>query len=55
MKDSIRNKLESLVDRHEEIAGLLADPDVIGDQNRFRDLSREYSHTQPVVDTFNEY
>ena len=35
MKDSIRLKLESVRDRFEEIAGLLADPDVIGDQNQF--------------------
>ena len=40
MKDSIRFELESVCDRFEEIAGLLADPDVIGDQNQFRDLSK---------------
>ncbi len=28
MKDSIRNKLEKLVERHEEIGALLADPEV---------------------------
>jgi len=34
MKESIRHKLESVRDRFEEIAGLLADPDVIADQNQ---------------------
>ncbi len=55
MKDSIRLKLESVRDRFEEIAGLLADPDVIADQNQFRDLSKEYSRVEPVVKSFQQY
>jgi peptide chain release factor 1 len=55
MKDSIRLKLESVRDRFEEIAGLLADPDVIADQNKFRDLSKEYSRVEPVVQSFQKY
>lgn len=55
MKESIRFKLESVSDRFEEIAGLLADPDVIGDQNQFRELSKEYSRVEPVVNLFREY
>jgi peptide chain release factor 1 len=55
MKDSIRLKLESVRDRFEEIAGLLADPDVIADQNQFRDLSREYARVEPVVKLFSEF
>ena len=55
MKDSIRNKLETVKDRFEEIAGLLADPDVIGDQNQFRDLSMEYARIEPVVDLFSQF
>ncbi|MEQ9563517.1 MAG: peptide chain release factor 1 [Woeseiaceae bacterium] len=55
MKDSIRNKLENTRDRFEEIAGLLADPEVIGAQNRFRDLSREYAKLDPVVALFRKY
>ena len=55
MKDSIRNKLETVKDRSEEIAGLLADPDVIGDQNQFRDLSMEYARIEPVVGLFSQF
>jgi len=55
VKESIRFKLESVGDRFEEIAGLLADPDVIADQNQFRDLSKEYARIEPVVKLFNEY
>ncbi len=55
MKTSILNKLHNLLDRHEEISGLLADPDVIGDQNQFRALSQEYSQLEPVVNCFQQY
>ncbi len=55
MKDSIHNKLETTRDRFEEIAGLLADPDVIGDQNQFRDLSKEYAKLEPVIGLFTKY
>lgn len=55
MKASIRTKLEGLKERHEEIAALLGDPDTIADQNRFRDLSREYSQLEPVVKAYNDY
>ena len=55
MKESIRFKLESVADRFEEIAGLLADPDVISDQNQFRDLSKEYARVEPIVKLFEEF
>ncbi len=55
MKESIRIKLESVRDRFEEIAGLLADPEVIADQNKFRDLSKEYARVEPVVQSFQRY
>ena len=55
MKDSIRFKLESVKDRFEEIAGLLADPEVISDQNQFRNLSKEYARIEPVVQSFQLY
>ena len=55
MRDSIRLKLETVRDRFEEIAGLLADPDVISDQNQFRGLSKEYSRIEPVVQSFQRY
>lgn len=55
MKESIRNKLESVRDRFEEVSGLLSDPEIINDQNRFRDLSREYSKLESVVGMFRQY
>jgi len=55
MKASILEKLQILSDRQEEVAALLSDPDVIGDQNRFRDLSKEYAELEPVVKTYADY
>ncbi len=55
MKSSIRNRLEIIRDRFEEVSGLLSDPDIISDQNQFRDLSREYSKLEPVVGMFRQY
>ncbi|MFV2057321.1 MAG: peptide chain release factor 1 [Thiohalomonadales bacterium] len=55
MKDSIRSKLETLADRLEEISALMADPEVMGNQNQFRDLSKEYAQLNPVVGCFNAY
>ena len=55
MKPSIHNKLETISDRLEEISALLADPDVMNDQNQFRELSKEYSQLDPVVKCFNAY
>ncbi|HID98963.1 MAG TPA: peptide chain release factor 1 [Thiotrichaceae bacterium] len=55
MKDSIRSKLETLTERLQELDALLADPDVITDQNKFRELSKEYAEIQPVVDGFKKY
>ncbi|MEM7206906.1 MAG: peptide chain release factor 1 [Pseudomonadota bacterium] len=55
MKDSIREKLDGLSARYEEIALLLGQPEVISDQNQFRDLSREYAQLEPAVKTFAQY
>ncbi len=55
MKASLLGKLETLADRHEELGALLSDSEVIADQQRFRDLSREYSELETVVQCFARY
>lgn len=55
MKESLLNKLEVLCARHEEIAGMLADIEVINDQDRFRSLSMEYAQLEEVVRNFNSF
>ncbi len=55
MNSSIRSKLDQISERFEEITALLAEPEVQGDQNRFRSLSQEYSQLDPVVGCYNRY
>lgn len=55
MKESILGKLDALSDRHEEVSALLGDSETIADQNRFRDLSREYSELETVIQVYNKY
>ena len=55
MKASIRANLDRLAERFEETAALLSEPEVIGDQNRFRDLSREYARIEPVVKLYERF
>src|ERR1041385_9178140 len=52
VKDSIRLRLEKMVDRYEEIGRSLADPAVIGRQREFRELSVEYARLTPVAQKF---
>lgn len=55
MKASIRQKLDHLSQRFEEITALLAEPDTQNDQDRFRALSREYAQLNPVVAAYRGY
>ena len=55
MTPNLQRKLEALVERHEEVGRLLADPGVISDNSRFRALSREYSQLEPVAVAMAEH
>jgi len=55
MKESVYRKLEGLVERYEEVQALLSDATVISDQNRFRELSKEYSQLEELSKAFNAY
>ncbi len=55
MKESIRLKLENLQDRFGELEALLSDAEIIADQNRFREFSKEYSEIEDVVKSFNRF
>ena len=54
MTPSIRRKLEAIAERHEEIGLLLGQADVLADNSRFRELSREYAQLEPVADAMRE-
>lgn len=55
MQPSIINKLTLLQKKHQEIANLLSQPETINNQNRYRELSKEYAYLEPIVSTFTEY
>ena len=55
MKDSIQNRLMQIEARHEEIALLLSTPEVMAEQNKFRDLSCEYAQLGPVVNNWRKW
>jgi peptide chain release factor 1 len=55
MTPSIRRKLEALAERHQEIGLLLSQPEVLADNNRFRELSQEYAQLEPVVASLHEH
>ena len=54
MQDSLRTKLEQLLERYDELAALMSDSDVISNQNHFTALSREYAEIEPVVKCYQE-
>ena len=55
MNPSTLEKLEGLSERLEELSSLLADADVIADQQRFRNFAKEHAELTPVVDCYQQY
>lgn len=55
MNPSMLAKLEQLTARYEEVGALLAEPEVINVNDRFRALSVEYAQLEPVVTGFQRY
>ncbi|HLU13455.1 MAG TPA: PCRF domain-containing protein, partial [Arenimonas sp.] len=49
MTPGLLRKLQALAERHEEVGRLLAEPDVLADAKRFRELSREYAQLEPIA------
>jgi peptide chain release factor 1 len=55
MKESIRQRLEKMSDRFEEVGRLLATTEVAGSSQQFRDLSMEYARLQPLAQAYRGY
>jgi len=55
MKLSIRNKLTHLKERLDEVGHLISDPEIIQDQKKFRQLTKEHAQLTPVVEAFDQY
>ena len=48
-------KLKLLEERYEEISQKLMDPDVVNDNNQYKNLMKEYKNLTPIVEKFREY
>jgi peptide chain release factor 1 len=55
MKKSVLQKLDHLLDRHEELSALLSDADTINNQEKFRPLSKEFAEIEPLVKCYGDY
>ena len=55
LSSSITAKLDDLADRHEELAALLADAEVVADRKRYTALSREYAELEPLIGAYREF
>ncbi len=55
MKASILSKLDLLAERYEEVGALLSDAEIISDQNKYRELSKEYAELEPVVKSYQSF
>ena len=55
MKESLENKLLSMVERFEEVGCLLSDAGVIAEQSKFRELAKEYARLQPLTERYQQY
>ncbi len=49
------DRLEAVAHRFEEISSLLQDPAVAGNNARYRDLMKEYSELEPLVEAYHRY
>jgi peptide chain release factor 1 len=45
----VNERLSSLLARYRELAGQIQDPDLVKDQNRYRDVMREYSRLSDIA------
>lgn len=48
-------KLEDIADRFHEVEGLLADPQIIQDQTRYRSLTKEHAELAEIVGIYDRY
>lgn len=55
MKPTIQFKLENLRDRYEEVGHLLSEPDAANDQDRFRNLSKEYAELETIAHAYTAF
>jgi peptide chain release factor 1 len=51
----VLDRLQSLAGRYEKLSELLSDPDIVNDTKKLRELSKEQSDLQEVLEAYTEY
>lgn len=54
-EEEMFEKLSEMEERFEELSRLLADPEVIGDKERYLKYSKTYAELAPIVNKYREY
>jgi peptide chain release factor 1 len=55
MDDKLRNKLQDISERHEELGAMLCAPEVVENKARFLAASREHADLRPVAEAFARF
>jgi peptide chain release factor 1 len=55
MEATLRAKLDSIADRHDELGSMLCDPEITQDKGRFLALSREHAEIAPLAAALQQY
>ena len=55
MKQSMRDKLSVLAERHQEVEAMLSQSETAQDQDKFRAFSQEYAELEPIVTSFRQW
>ena len=55
MKDSMKNKLENLILKYDELNKKLSEENITNDLNIFKKISKEHSDLSPIIETYTEY
>lgn len=55
IKASLKNKLDTLNERYDEISALLSESDILANAEKFRELSIEYAQLEEVVQVYKRY
>lgn len=53
MKDSMKNKLENLIQKYNELNSKLSSEGITDDLDLFKKISKEHSDLTPIIDTYS--
>ena len=55
MKESLRQKIQAICEKHTELSHSLSQPDVIAQQDIFRQYSRQFSELDPIAKVYYQF